>query len=117
MGQVQQSVQHPPIFLECRFLDERSEKNNSCAAREYEGRCKPSPLGVKKQSPRKLWLFCILKSSKHRSLSSKTTKGDETLHQKSINTFESLGVLAWDPKPLYCLQSKIALNTDVPIPQ
>ena len=41
------------------------------------------PSGFLGQSSRKLWLFCILNSSKHHSCGSATTNGDESLNQKS----------------------------------
>ena len=45
--------------------------------------CKPSPVRSRGQNPGNAWLFCVLNSSKHRSLGSATRNVDESLHQKS----------------------------------
>ena len=45
--------------------------------------CKPSPVGSRGKTLEIFWLFCVLNSSKHRSLGSVTRNIDESLHQKS----------------------------------
>ena len=68
--------------------------------------------GVQGQNPGNFWLFCILNSSKHRSLGSATRNADKSLHQKStllsIWGFE-FGIP--NPYPSF----KIALDTALPI--
>ena len=46
-------------FLECWFLDERSEEKISCTAREPERRCKPSPLGSRSKAPENFGYFAF----------------------------------------------------------
>ena len=45
-------------------------------------RCKPSQVASRGET-RNFWPFCVLKSSKHRSLCSATRNVEESLHQKS----------------------------------
>ena len=102
---------HPSIFLESWILDERSEEKISFAARESERRCKSSPLGSRSKAPENFgyFAFLIAQNIAFLALSQQSMTKTYTRNQH----FESFGVLAWDSKPVYRLQFKIAPDTAV----
>ena len=71
------------------------------------------PSGVQGQSIRRIWLFCILDSSKHRSHGSAFcgTSAWNVICCIIFYTFESLGIKVWHPKPTYRIQNSFGYNT------
>ena len=60
------TLPYPESFWRFQAFKWRNEEKNHCAAGESKGALYALPSGIRGHSPEKLWLLCILNSSKQK---------------------------------------------------